>query len=567
MADSPFGGYNNTTYAWLAARARNAMRRRALVSITTGIVFVAALIGLILIPRQATRTARIITIAAPPRADTTGTIAALDAAQRTMQQADSALAAARRHNAAVPPPPPPDTLSPELRAQRDSLTAALGSLNAAIARVDATPLPPAFRELAETRALRDDPRVRGDLDSLDQVDKLRAPFSALGAGDPIYVSLTAKVNELGRAIRDAAAERRAELRTRLASLQVAPPPPPVPTVAHVDTTRFLAARVGAERAYAAAAHALDSIRVMNAKADTATTRARELANVGAPPIAMLGAALVIALAIGFATAVVGELRHPRVAHVREGEAVSGTRVLTVIEPAAVVERGRRESDMNAPPLVDIVSQSYRTLYLHLAATEASVPVVTVTGHLPGVVATVATNLAALAAYEGRSTLLVDADPATNAVATVLRIPPEPGLQGILSGRSDWARSIVSTTIGRDRPLDVLPGGASRIGNASPEAVRSVREALTRMERRYDFIVIAAPTSYVQLATNTIIPAPDVVICARVGETRLADLRAEVKSLRGVGRMVHGIVLWDDEAPRLSVRAREATRQSAPGAAA
>jgi len=64
---------------------------------------------------------------------------------------------------------------------------------------------------------------------------------------------------------------------------------------------------------------------------------------------------------------------------------------------------------------------------------------------------------------------------------------------------------------------------------------------------------------VQLATNTIIPAPDVVVCARVGETRLDDLRAEVKSLRGIGRLVHGIVLWDEETPRLGARPRETPR--------
>jgi hypothetical protein len=42
----------------------------------------------------------------------------------------------------------------------------------------------------------------------------------------------------------------------------------------------------------------------------------------------------------------------------------------------------------------------------------------------------------------------------------------------------------------------------------------------------------------------------VVVCARVGVTEIAELRAAVKSLRGAGKLVHGIVLWDDEAPRM-----------------
>lgn len=525
------------------------MRRRALVSIATGLAFVTALIGLILIPREATRVARSMTTSIEPRADTALAAQARARAQAALRETDSSLVAARRISRATPIPAPVDTLAPELKAERDSLNALLISLSTAMARASESPLPPAFRGLGESPALRTDPRVRVWLDSLDQVDKLRAPFGALGAGDPIYVALTARVNELGRSIRDAAAEKRSELRARIAPL-LPPPPPPTPSV-HVDTMRLTLALAKQQLDLHDATHQLDSMRALNARINTASTRARDLANVGAPPIAMLGAALVIALAVGFGVAFGGEVQHPRVAHVREGEAVSGVRVLAVIRPNNVVERARRQADVEAPPLIDIISESYRTLYLHLAATGASVPVVTVTGDIPAVVATVAANLAAVAAYEARSTLLIDADPASNAVASVLRIKSDPGLTGVLAGTSALLESVVTTTIGRDRPLDVLPSGQGRLANAPSEVVRDVRETLARMERRYDFIVISAPTSYVQLASNTIIPAPDVVVCARVGYTRLAELRAELKSLRGVGRTVHGIVLWEEETPRLS----------------
>ncbi len=538
----------DSSYLWLAARARNALRRRALVSIATGLAFVTALIGLVLIPREATRVARSMTTAIEPRADTVPAAQMRVRATAAIRETDSSLVSARRLSRATPVAAPVDTLSPELRAERDSLNTLLVSLSAAMHRASESPLPPAFRGLAESPALRTDSRVRIWLDSLDQVDKLRAPFGALGAGDPIYVALTARVNEIGRSIRDAAAERRSELRSRIAPL-LPPPPPPTPSV-HVDTMRLTVARAVEERNLADATHQLDSMRALNARINVASTHARDLANVGAPPIAMLGAAFVIALAVGFAVAFGGEVQHPRLAHVREGEAVSGVRVLAVIRPTNVVERARRQADVEAPPLIDIISASYRTLYLHLAATGASIPVVTITGEIPAVIATVATNLAAVAAYEARSTLLVDADPASNAVASVLRIQSDPGLTGVLAGKSELLESVVSTTIGRDRPLDVLPSGQGRLAQASPEAVSRVREALARMERRYDFIVISAPTSYVQLASNTIIPAPDVILCARVGYTRLSELRAELKSLRGVGRTVHGIVLWEEDAPRL-----------------
>lgn len=521
-------------------------------STISGVAFVCALIGLVLIPRETTRLVySTVSHLTTKTADTAAAADALTLAQASIQQADSALAAARRVVALQQPSmvAPRDTLSPALRVERDSLSAMLASLEAAMARAAESPLPPAFKSLGSTPALASSQRVQVWLDSLDQVDKLRAPFGALGAGDPIYVALTARVNELGRSIRDAASERRSELRARLAPLLAPPPPMPTLQTTHVDTSGFVSARENAVQQFAIARQRLDSLRHVNARIDTAATQARAVANVGAPPIAMLGAALVIAIAVGFLLVFVGELRHPRVAHMREGEAVSNVRVLSVIKPSSMMERARRQSDIETPPLIDITSERYRTLYLHLAATEASVPVITFAGDIPAVVATIAANVAAVAAYEARSTLLVDGDPSRSAIASVLRIESDPGLIGVLSEKVNLFSAIITTTIGRDRPLDVLPSGHGRISTATAASVTALHDALARMERRYDFIVIAVPGSYALLATNTIIPAPDVILCAQVGVTEIADLRGAVKELRAAGKLVHGIVLWDDEAPR------------------
>lgn len=522
-------------------------------SSVAGVIFVCVLLGLVLTPRETTLLVSVpVQHTVTRAADTSGAVDAVMLAQASIRQADSALAAARRVVSLEHEPTriTQDTLSPALRAERDSLTALLTSLEAAMARAEESPLPPAFKSLGSSPALASNQRVQVWLDSLDQVDKLRAPFGALGAGDPIYVALTARVNELGRLIRDAATEQRSELRARIAPLVAVPSPPPTLLATHVDTSGFVNARDNATQQFRIARQRLDSLRHANAIVDTVATRARAVANVGAPPIAMLCAALVIALAAGFAAVFVGELRHPRVAHMREGEAVSNVRVLTVIKPSAMMERSRRQSDVEAPPLIDVTSERYRTLYLHLAATEASVPVITLTGDIPAVVATVAANIAAVAAYEARSTLLVDGDPATSTIASVLRMESDPGLQGVLSGKVDVLSAIVTVTIGRDRPLDVLPSGHGRIGTASPEAVTNLHDALERMRRRYDFIVMGVPVSYAMLTANTIIPAPDVIVCAQVGVTEIADLRAEVKGLRAAGKLVHGIVLWDDERPRV-----------------
>jgi Mrp family chromosome partitioning ATPase len=264
---------------------------------------------------------------------------------------------------------------------------------------------------------------------------------------------------------------------------------------------------------------------------------------------MLAAAFVLALTIGFAASFVYELRRPTIADSREAEQVSGVRVLTLVQPTEVMaERSRRQADVSAPPLIDVVSESYRLLYLHLAATEASVPIITVIGDDAAIVATVAANIAAAAAYEARSTLLVDVDSATSTIAKVFRIRSSPGLADIISGRADWADAITQAVIGRDRTLDVLPSGIRHGGDSSSDAIERIRGDFARMERRYDLIVIAAPTAYVLRGSGSIIPGPDIVLCARVGHTRVVRLRETVEQLRALNLRIHGLVLWDDHAP-------------------
>jgi Mrp family chromosome partitioning ATPase len=112
---------------------------------------------------------------------------------------------------------------------------------------------------------------------------------------------------------------------------------------------------------------------------------------------------------------------------------------------------------------------------------------------------------------------------------------------------------VPTTIGRDRPLDVLPSGTRRSGLPEANVVEEVKKELARMQRRYDFIIIAAPTSYVQRSGTSIIPAPDVIFCARIAHTTVGGLKTAVDTLRGADMRIHGLVLWDAEMPQLETR--------------
>jgi Mrp family chromosome partitioning ATPase len=551
-----------SAYLWMAARARNALRRVVVFGIVGGVVFIAALIAFVLVPRNASRKALAVAAQIEAKSDSSPAVAARDRYLAEVTAVDSALDAARR--AANPVPAPVvDTFPPAVRAQRDSLGVELARLNRLIDRAENAPLPTSYRALAASPEVAADPKVRVLLDSLAGIERDRNAFGAVGTVDPVYLALTSRANAIGRSIQAVADAKRGEIRGKLALIRPTPAPVVKPTLT-VDTTKLLGQRVTAQQSYSAAARQVDQISSKNSRIDRESARARELSNVGAPPWAMLAAAVVLALAVGFAASFGTELKRPHIADAREAEQVSGARVLTVIRPPeVVVERSRRQADVEAPPLIDVVSESYRTLYLHIASVEASVPIVTITGDDPGIVATVAANLAASAAYEARSTLLVDVDPTTCSVASVLRIRPDPGLSGIITGSSTWPEAIVPTTIGRDRPLDVLPSGTRRSGLPETNVVEEVKKELARMQRRYDFIIIAAPTSYVQRSASSIIPAPDVILCARIAHTTVGGLKTAVDSLRGADMRIHGLVLWDAEMPQLETREEMlgSTRQS------
>jgi Mrp family chromosome partitioning ATPase len=551
-----------SAYLWMAARARNALRRVVVFGIVGGAVFIAALIAFVLVPRNASRKALLVAAQMEAKSDSSPAAAARDRYLAEVTAFDSALNGARR--AANPVPAPViDTFPPAVRAQRDTLSAQLSTLNRLIDRAENAPLPTSYRALAASPEVAADPRVRILLDSLAGIERDRNAFGAVGTVDPVYLALTSRANAIGRSIQAVADAKRGEIRGKLALIRPTSPPVPKPTIM-VDTAKLLAQRATAQQSYATAARQVDQIRTKNSRIDRESARARELSNVGAPPWAMLAAAAVLALAVGFAATFGTELKRPHIADLREAEQVSGARVLTVIRPPeVVVERSRRQADVEAPPLIDVVSESYRTLYLHIASVEASVPIVTITGDDPGIVATVAANLAASAAYEARSTLLVDVDPTTCSVASVLRIRPDPGLSGIITGSSTWPEAIVPTTIGRDRPLDVLPSGTRRSGLPESNVVEEVKRELARMQRRYDFIIIAAPTSYVQRSASSIIPAPDVILCARIAHTTVGGLKTAVDTLRGADMRIHGLVLWDAEMPQLETREEMlgSTRQS------
>src|SRR5687768_4899886 len=536
---------------WMSARAKHALRRRARVAIVSGLAFIAALVTFVLIPRRATRVASAVEARIPDRPDSQPTLNARIGALATIASSDSLLALTRRQ-AAQALAQSIDTLPFYLIPRRDSLTARIATLGRLIERAQSSPLPGSYRALGSSSELRSAPIVQSLLDSLAIIERERETFGALGGADPLAIALSARANSIGRSLVAIAVSRRNELRAALQPL-LPPRAAPVAATPTADTIAVHLQRNEAIGILNAANASLVQIRERNREIDRLAAQARQIANVDAPPWAMLASALVIALALGFAVSLLVEVRNPHIADVREAELTAGTRVLTVVDPREqIVERARRQADVEASPVIDVISDTYRTLYLHLSSLDAPVNAVTITGDDMDIASAVAVNVAAIAAYEARSTLMIDGDPVTCGIAGALRIPPDPGLTAVLSGQVALSEAVVFTTIGRDQMLAVLPSG-KRAGQPTPHSFATVKADLDRMSSRYDMMVLVAPLSQTKQESSTVVPSADVILCARMARTPLRELSSAVETLRGAGMRVHGLVLWNTDSPQLKTR--------------
>ena len=85
-----------SAYLWMAARARNALRRVVVFGIVGGVVFIGALIAFVLVPRNASRKAQEVAARIETRGDSTPIVAARDRSLAELRSVDSVLDATRR---------------------------------------------------------------------------------------------------------------------------------------------------------------------------------------------------------------------------------------------------------------------------------------------------------------------------------------------------------------------------------------------------------------------------------------------------------------------------------------
>ncbi len=537
---------------WLRRRARNAYRLPTRLGVAVATMFLVVLAGLVLVPRGARTAARSLEPGPVVLPDTLSLVLGDSAVVHRVDSIATVLDSARRAYARwLRPASVVDTLSPESRLRRDSLQRARDTLTQLIQQVKSAPLPASYRALGESPYLSQKPHTRQLLDSLAEIEKNRDVFGAVGGVDPIFVALTARATEIGQTLQQMAESEKARLDKQLAALAPAVPrrspvPPPFDTVAlqaaH-DSALERSMRIRSVLARARFAH-----EEVAARAE----RARDVAAIGASPVAVLLAAVVLGAAAGFATLLVGELRRPRIADAREAATVSHVSVLTTVrEHVPDPERMRRRADREIPAVVDRGSDTYTLLYSQLADAAFNLPVLTVIGEEAAVTAVVAVNVAAAVACHARTALLVDTDFATHAVTRVTGLGEADGLAELGRARVAWQELVRPLQVGRARSIGVIGSGTAHDPGAQRHALEMLERDMPGLRRHHDSVIINAPLPATGEIPATVRAGRDVIICVRCARTSLTWLQRLVAALEVRGARTRGLVVWDMKVPMLA----------------
>ncbi len=541
-----------TRPAWLKNRARNALHRPAFIGAIAVGTFVTALVSMVIAPKAVDRAAPI------PRATRpdTLTLAGAEASSRIgVQQVDVELGRARAVADSIRAIPP-DPIALANKATRDSLVARIQSLEQLMARAAQAPLTVSYIALANVSELSGDPRTKPLLDSLNSVSRERDALGTAGGADPKFVAMTTRVSDLGRGLQAIATEHRNAMVTEAAAL--APDQPVIDEAQLPDTMALLRARDSLRTVMEQSRVELDKRRASSLVLEREEASTRERATDVAPPLALLAAAFVLSAVVGFAVAFVGEVRRPRVSDAVELERHLGVRVLSTVEPTPPSsDRGRRQADRSAPRYFSPASEGFQLAYLGLSNSHPALLMTTVTGDDPVIAAVVASNLAAVAVDEARHPVIIDLDSCRGASAA-LQARTEPGITEIVREKLAWPDTVVASSAGRDRTVDLIPFGSGASLSAA-EVAEFASTELLRLSRYYDAMIVIGTAQQIGDGLMKQLPSSELVYCAQPGITPLPQLRDELDRMRDAGAVVRGVVLWAAERPVLSVR-REGARR-------
>lgn len=538
---------------WINRRARNVYRRPLLVGgVATG-CFVVMLVGLIATTQASTRNAAEHgdTVERPDTAALRRRLSGLEVRAHSSDSVlASALVTARSLAESIAPLPLP-TSDAQL-ARRDSLDAVIAKLDTLIQRAQDAPLPASYQALGTELIAQKQPRVAALLDTLASIEATRSGFGAAGGVDPIFVALTTRATLVGKQIQEVGRARQQALHREIAQLTEATEhPAPAPRRPRIEPPDTLALALTADSARLEvnqARRALAKARLVNQEIDERVARQQAAAASSSVVPAIWPAALIVGLVAGLVVAFALEVRDPRVADAAEAGATAGADILVTLGANEPTQERRRRADREVPPLVELASDGFRLLHTQLADRSFELPLVAVLGDSPVVTAVVAANLAAAVARQVRTTLLVDTDFETHSLATITRVPHEPGLAGVISGEVEWASAVSAVVVDRDRTMDVLPGGSFGSTPAARGTDAGLAGVLERVARRYECVVVSMPISRhgtIPIPSGERMPA---VVCVRTGRTRVLGLAELMTTLRSHGAAVRGVVVWDRDDP-------------------
>jgi hypothetical protein len=547
--------------AWLSSRARNAARRPLVIGIVAAIIVSLAAVSLVLTPKNR----RAMGPAAAMndiRIDTVPLQFALAQAHSRVTSAESALVVVRRDVAAYTAQPRVDSVSPAVLAHHDSLANILNELSSLIGKVETVPLATSYRSLAASPVLIANPRVIALLDSLSEVEHERESLGTAGSADPMFVALTSRVTDIGRAIETIAAERRDSLRAQINRITTPTQSAARARAAAPDTMPWVSERDSARSAVAVATTDLENARAALQLQSEERQRAQELSAISASPFAIVVAAAIFGVVFGFGASLVGELRSPTVSDGAEVERATGARLMASVVPKPEsAEYDRRKADRLAPGYLDPKSEAYQLAYLHIEQSAASPDVVAVLGDDPDVCAIVTMNIAAIAAEDARSVLVIDAAGRGEAIRSLLPFSPSADLVDLIGGIASWVDATAHVSVGRDRTIDVVTGTRS----TSPASlIELIERERPRLGKHYDSVFVIASLELVPaIAENAFVEGT--VMTATGGRTRLVHLVDAAAALRAKGRQMFGIVLWDSPPPRLTARPKRTSggKRNAP----
>ena len=520
---------------WLGARASLAVRRSGRLAVFAVAAFGVVLIALLLLPTLTGRTPspappitqRVDTLVLRQRADSTqlvltGVNASLDVA---LLRAESMVSELSR-------------LTEFERQRRDSLHALASALDDLLDRATKAPLAPSYRALAGAQALNGDVRIASLVDSIDAIERDRTALDPTSA-ERVFADLTNRANAIGLSVREIATKRRAQLARNMSAIQSSSAPD-----SDVEVSRLRLARDSA-RLYAATADStITAARVTNNAADAREKTIRSTMSHRVPLLAILVAATVMGLLVGFSITFTAELGHATVASAREAEWATGAPVVATVRAGPRRVAGAQETGGIDP---------FRMLFLALTATGTRTRTVAVSGDDRGVVATVAGRLALAAAADERATLVVDVDAESSAAAAYYAQPPEPGFSDALAGVRLWREVAHPVGASSRLAIDVVPAGSVHRETLDGDARALGRDEFARFRGEYDFSVLVAPSGAELVAVRGLMDDMPTVLCAQIARTAMSELHALAQRLRDGGVAVHGVVLWDGDSPTLASR--------------